>query len=226
MPIEDARSLERDFRRFGMRLDEHCERNSHYDITSLYFDSLTNQHYDDKDDGLIERKKIRLRSYHLSLYKPKNINLEIKFKFDAKNTKIRLGLTQAESRNLIDHGPETLRGQALDHHPDKSMILRCFYEANAKPSVYVRYKRRAYLDAIGEVRITFDSDIEGAEFLGSNSKISYLPVHKNLMLIEIKFQYILPPWFNYIKQAYDLTRLAHSKFALSLEQLNRVFPLS
>lgn len=224
MRPEDARALECDLRRF-MKLDNNTDQElGYYPVTSLYFDSLTNQHYDDKTGGIIERKKIRLRTYGLTLFSKKNISLEIKHKFELRNAKTRLVLTHAQAKSLIQNGPRVLYKVECNPH-DREIVMRSFNEATAHPAVYVRYKRRAYVDGMDGLRVTFDYDIEGTVPDDHNICRLNVAVNPFQILLEVKFQYVLPPWFAYILESYNLDREAHSKFTLCVEQVNRFNPL-
>lgn len=225
MEREDARALENDIRRLGMHMDDHIDSKlGYYIVTSLYFDSDNNHHYDDKTGGIIERKKIRLRNYGPTLFATKKIWLEIKHKFELKNAKTRLVLKQSEARSLIDQGPNILY-KVKGSQSDRDTILSSFYEIGAKPSVYVRYKRRAFVDAQDDLRITFDYDIEGTTFSDENINRYNVHVSPHRVLLEVKFLFLLPPWFAYILKSYNLEREAHSKFALCTESINRFKPL-
>lgn len=225
MSPEDARALESDIKRFGMCLDDHVDKKlGYYIVTSLYFDSGNNQHYDDKSGGLIERKKIRLRNYGSTLFTTKKIWIEIKHKFELKNAKTRLLLNESDARSLIEHGPNILYKNKNQHARD--IILRSFYEIGACPTIYVRYKRKAYHDPTFDLRITFDYDIEGTRFSDENINRYNIPVNAHQVLLEVKFLYMLPPWFAYVLKSYNLAREAHSKFALCTERVNRFKPLA
>lgn len=222
---EDARSFEHNMRRFGMKLDGSTDpAQGYYIVTSLYFDSPLNQHYEDKNGGLIERKKIRLRTYGPNLFTSKKLFLEIKHKFELKNRKTRFILTQEESRSLIAKGPHTLY-DVPGNERDREIILRNFYEMNAKPAVYVRYKRKAYIDHTRDLRMTLDYNIEGAPFINRDMDKLSFGVGVNYVLLEIKFSYIMPPWLVFLLRSYNLDRISHSKFAICTDLVNQFNPL-
>ena len=67
-------------------------------------------------------------------------------------------------------------------------------------------------------RLTFDSDINAC--ISSdifNSKDNWRVCIPGNDILEVKFDFTMPPWFHRIIQSYELKRVSISKFVLGLE---------
>ncbi|MBI3290922.1 VTC domain-containing protein, partial [Candidatus Falkowbacteria bacterium] len=94
-----------------------------------------------------------------------------------------------------------------------------FKRRNAmRPKLFVSYKRKALVGKIDrKFRVTFDYDIKTQ--LAKDLNISYdklKNVYPQGVVLELKFNNVLPTWFHKIIQRYQLQRLAYSKYCNSL----------
>lgn len=80
-----------------LHLDPHAQQGGYF-IRSLYFDDYWNTAYEEKDAGVLLRKKYRIRIYNCS---DRSIKLERKKKFGSYIYKEAAPLTHAEFRSSI-----------------------------------------------------------------------------------------------------------------------------
>ena len=124
-----------------------------YLIKSLYFDDLDSTSYYEKMDGVLYRKKYRIRIYNNN---DEFIRLEKKMKHNTYTAKEQILISK-------DIYSKILNGK-LDEIDSPTGLLEEFI-TNSKtkhlvPSVIVLYHRIAFTYPISEVRITFDSHIQ------------------------------------------------------------------
>ena len=89
-----------------LKLDKHAQAGG-YMIRSLYLDDYLNTAYEEKDAGVLQRKKYRIRVYNCS---DKSIKLERKKKFGAYIYKEAASLTRDEVYKILDGDYEFLLG--------------------------------------------------------------------------------------------------------------------
>ena len=132
-----------------LQLDKHAS-NGGYMIRSLYFDDYFNSSYNEKNAGVLERKKYRIRIYNCS---DASINLERKKKFGNYIYKEAAPLTREEVYKILDGSYEFL---LQSKHP----LCREFYHecvSNVmRPRTIVDYEREPWILERGTVRVTFD----------------------------------------------------------------------
>jgi hypothetical protein len=172
-----------------------------YEVNSLYFDSPDFGCYSDKEAGVRDRKKLRYRFYDEN----SPIFLEIKRKSDALVIKDRIDIKDIDDK-------ENKQARELKWFKSRN---------NMSPKLFVRYKRKALVGKLDpRFRITFDYDIETqlSSSLKPNPK-KWTKVYKNGVVLELKFNNILPGWFHKIIQKFNLDRIAYSKYCNSLRQV-------
>ena len=168
--------------------DSHA-RNGRYLIRSLYFDDLWNSAHSEKEDGILLRKKYRIRVYDHS---DQIIRLERKKKFGAYIFKESAPLTREEVGKILAGEYGFL---LKSPHP----LCREFYVEcvcnGMPPRTIVDYDREPWVQPEGSVRITFDRDVRAAVggFDIFDPTLAVLPVlepHK--LVLEVKFTEFLP----------------------------------
>lgn len=141
--------------KYLMELDPHAGEDG-YMIRSIYFDDYWNSAFNDKEAGILERAKWRIRIYNCS---DSSIKLERKKKFGSYIYKEAASLTRDETMRLID-------GDYLFLLKKDNELLRQFYveciTKLMKPRVIVDYDRLPFILQEGTVRVTFDSDVRAA----------------------------------------------------------------
>ena len=171
-----------------LELDKHAQ-NGGYMIRSLYFDDYFNTAYEEKDAGVLERKKYRIRIYNCS---DSSIKLERKKKFGAYIFKESATLTRDEVYKILDGDYEFLLHS-------KYPLCREFYVecvSNVmRPRTIVDYDREPWILDAGTVRITFDMDVRAA--VGSydifDDTLPALPVlEPGKCVMEVKYTEFLP----------------------------------
>ena len=174
-----------------MKLDPHAETGG-YLIRSLYFDDYWNSAYEEKESGVLMRKKYRIRIYN---YSAESIKLERKKKFGSYIYKEDAPLTKDEVQKCM------------------SNMMR--------PRTIVDYEREPWIMDEGTVRITFDTDVRAAVgsydiFDSTLPALSVLEPGK--LIMEVKFTEMLPQILRNLlpPQAAEFT--AVSKYVLCYEK--------
>lgn len=211
-PISDIEAVVLQERLKGvMSPDIHAGSSGMYNISSLYFDDLYDSCYYENENGTDPREKFRIRTYNNSL---DVIRLECKKKRHGKTLKTSTILSREQVENI-------LQGIPLKCDSETDPLLMRFITLqqsnDLKPKVIVEYKRIPYVYKMGNVRVTFDSDLttshEVKRFLNGNFlKRPILPSGK--LLLEVKFDEFLPDHLYDIMQLNVLTQTAFSKYYL------------
>lgn len=169
--------------------DKHAGPTGEYWIRSLYFDDYWNTAYEEKDEGVLLRKKYRIRVYNCS---DSLIRLERKNKFGAYIHKESAPLTRAQTDALLagEYG-------FLLKSPH-NLLREFYYECTSRvmrPRVIVDYDREPFIMPQGDVRITFDKHVRAG--LGTFDLFdAALPtaevVPGDQLIMEVKFTTFLP----------------------------------
>ncbi len=185
-----------------------------YLVRSLYFDSIYDNDYFDKLDGVEYRKKIRLRIYSPGQH---NAKLELKEKQGAVQRKKSLIITRHLAEEMI---AGNYRGLAnLD-----SELAAKFYQLLEtgiyRPKCIVEYHRIAFSEDSNEIRITFDSDIGVSYHFEDFFKMDLplIPVWEEPVL-EVKYNGFLLENIKKTLDFADASELAVSKYAMSRQLL-------
>ena len=190
-----------------------------YSVTSLYFDSTDLHSLSEKDAGLLSRRKIRLRTYAEEFSNDEFSFLEIKRRHDFVVSKDRLSLTVGNfddaipMSGLMDHLLQ--RVEASEEVTHEAHVLQDWF--NLQPTTYVSYHRTPFVGMQDRrFRITVDSNIQAAwkpmTLMGPQL---LQECHPGWSVVELKANHASPAWFHDVIQNFDLTRVAHSKYALS-----------
>lgn len=185
-----------------------------YIVRSLYFDSMYDDDYFDKVDGLEFRKKIRLR-----IYSPDQdfVKLELKQKQGAAQKKRSLLI----SKSLAEEMSCGRYVGLLDIDSELSRQFYCLLEEGAyRPKCIVEYHRVAFMEYTNDIRITFDSEISTGYACEDFFKkdLALISVRKEPML-EIKYNGFLLSNIKHVLDFVDAPELAISKYAMSRQIL-------
>lgn len=191
------------------------DKNAYYDdgsyiIKSLYFDDIDSSSYYEKMDGVLYRKKYRIRIYNND---ETFIRLEKKMKHNNFTAKEQMLI----SRDIYS---KILYGK-LDEIDNPTGLLEEFI-TNSKnkgliPSIIVEYHRVAFTYPVSEVRITFDSHIQSGLYnydLFNDSYPKFDVSETGKQVLEVKFNEVLPIHIANILKEIPACREAVSKFAL------------
>lgn len=216
--------LTKDLLRF-MRWDPYVAelRSKSYTITSLYYDSPSLGYYYEKIDGMSRRKKIRWRTY-ASERGAGAYFCEIKRKFDMVTMKDRIIADPSDrfrGMSALDQMTGTRQKEAKAFL-DEIIIERML--RSLQPQVLVRYDRSPLIGIYEDrLRITLDSNIWAAKTSEETMKSNaYEPVLTNGAILEVKYNNSLPFWFLALVRRYDLSRIAYSKYARSIETVHKL----
>jgi len=173
--------------------DPHGDENNQYHIRSLYFDTVNDDALYDKINGTANRDKYRIRIYNFS---DRMIRLECKSKYRDLISKRSVRISRDLAEQLIAADPT-----GLDSTPS-GLVSDIFREMRTKllhPVVIVDYLREAYLHPAEEVRITFDMQLRSG--LNSidlfNPHVPTVPpFDHNEIILEVKYNQVLPPYIN------------------------------
>lgn len=195
--------------------DPATKENNHYNIRSLYFDDIENSALSKKQAGIYERKKYRIRIYNHS-------DSQIKFE---RKTKIG-SLVLKECTQIIRADAEKLIAKKYDFlAKTDNPLLRDFYlETKCKlmrPVVIVEYDREAYIHQIGNVRVTFDSNLRigyvCTSFFDMDDHATSVFNQKGIVL-EVKYTDVLPSFISGLFPNTIRPQQAIGKFVLCREQ--------
>lgn len=170
-----------------MTLDKNALENGKYKIRSLYFDNYLDKALMEKFSGVSRREKFRIRLYKDD---PGFIRLEKKSKLNRLCYKESEILTQEECEKLLNGEYHFLKQKKEPIFID--LYTKINYQ-NLRPKTIVDYYREAYIYTVGNVRITFDSNIRMSNNIKGifNSRLSTTPSAKD-MILEIKYDGFLP----------------------------------
>lgn len=169
--------------------DVNAGERGEYWIRSLYFDDYWDTAYEEKDLGILLRKKYRIRIYNCS---DKIIRLERKSKYGAYIYKESAPLTRAETEAI-------LAGEyAFLLQSPHQLLNELYYECTSRilrPRVIVDYDREPFTMEAGDVRITFDKHVRagmGAFDIFDSDLPTVEVIQADQMIMEVKFTTFLP----------------------------------
>jgi hypothetical protein len=193
-----------------MEIDPNGDVLGRYMVRSLYFDTLGGSAFFDKIDGVEYRKKYRIRYYNNST---DFIRLESKLKIDDLSKK-------TQERISLDLAQHLMNGEIDEINLKPNSVLTDFaldIKLNAlRPSVIVDYQRTAYLHKALDVRITFDEMIRSRVYdtdLFKTEFASITVLEPEEVVLEVKYNDIIPSSIADVIRHMPMTRLAVSKYA-------------
>lgn len=194
-----------------MREDPHNE-GSGYLIRSLYFDTPDDRDFEEKEDGVELRRKLRLRCYG-----PETdfAMLEMKQKQGAMQKKRSLRMRREDAQRLAEGDCSVLLG-----YPD-SFAAECFGVMQMhvyRPKSIVEYRRRAFIGKENEIRVTFDHHIvstESSRSLFSPSLGQYSSLNPYLVVLEVKYNGFLLGYVKDLLRRCGKSETSVSKYCLA-----------
>jgi VTC domain len=204
----DYRELSRIFRD-TLKCDPHSNEQGEYFIRSVYFDTLESTDYYDKVDGILRRKKIRIRVYHED---QPDAKLEIKNRVRDLVYKESSTIPREDALALIAGDRDVLLKR------QDATLNNAYYHMSRdlyRPVVMVDYEREAFVGPTDDIRITFDKNIRGSsiDFDLYNKQVTTLPAFdEESVILEVKFKDVLPDWIKDILKYRDSERMSISKY--------------
>jgi hypothetical protein len=195
--------------------DPHNGRDGFYPIVSLYYDSPDLMCFWEKVDGMKFRRKLRIRLYDEN---PDSAFLEIKQRTDQTTQKRR---TRGNLQDLLQkmdlmHSPEFAIGE--DPVFDESRLL--VDKFRLEPKVIVSYNRTAWFGVYERgLRITVDRNLRYSKFMGRfdfRSGRDRFFVAPGQMVLEVKFNEVVPGWLCTALNCLDLAARRVSKYCYAI----------
>jgi len=187
--------------------DEHST-DGYYTVRSLYFDSLNNADFVQKDAGVRYRKKVRLR-----VYSPEDetAKLELKAKDGNLQHKMSLLVSRDEARLLQEGEYEFLidRGDELSLKLYKIMTLGIY-----RPAALIEYDRRAFVYPEFNTRITFDTMVRSSEVDLDVYEMdpAWNSVLSDATVLEVKYDEKLFGPISKLLRKYNIVNSSYSKY--------------
>lgn len=197
-----------------------------YVVRSIYLDSRRLDCYVEKKEGVMLRKKFRIRGYGYEGDNDKVV-FEIKRKIENRIKKHRAFVPLDNMVDVIETGDvdkyvikdKRKRQVACD---DARRFLYHTHKNSFVPTVLVVYEREAYHGKFDQgVRITFDKNIRSRTYpdytgLYNDNDLTYL--FNNHFILEIKyFTHHMPVWAKSLVQEFKLRHEALSKFVIGYD---------
>lgn len=196
-------------------LDQILQRDSYgeegrYIVRSQYYDSLDDQDLFDNLQGVMEKRKIRLRIYAPDTEK---VKLEYKCKSNTSGRKLSMTITREEARQMEQSQYDWL----LKREEELAGFLYVKMERSIyMPKTIVEYNRLAYTSPVSNVRITFDTNLRGTQTPYGLFEYHppYLPLlNDELAVMEVKFDHFLPEPIRHIIDGINSVAEANSKYS-------------
>lgn len=191
--------------------DEH-NKNDGYSIRSLYFDSIDDRDYQDKEDGVEVRRKIRLRCYGSNA---EYAMLEMKQKQGDNQKKRSLKMEKEDAKELIrgNYGILLKYSNPFASECYALMNMECY-----KPKAVLEYKRKAYIAKENNIRITIDSNIIATEScfdIFSDNLLQNSVYNPYLAVLEVKYNGFLLSYIKDVINNCNEIQTSVSKYILS-----------
>ncbi|MDO4793079.1 MAG: polyphosphate polymerase domain-containing protein [Filifactor alocis] len=193
-----------------MHLDEYSQGDG-YRIRSLYFDSIDDVDWHEKQDGIELRRKIRLRNYG-----PQTdfALLEMKQKQGPNQKKRSLKLSRSDAEELIEGNTSVLLKYPGNFAAEcyARIHMHCY-----RPKAVVEYHRQAFVAKENRIRITFDRHIVGTESqfnIFSNDLLQSSLLDPGLTVLEVKYNGFLLTYIKTLLEEINSSELSISKYCL------------
>lgn len=210
-----------------MDYDEHSSGGG-YLIRSAYFDDVGDSALLENEAGVDEREKFRIRTYERD---DSFIRLEEKSK--------KSGLTHKESAVIGKNTVETLLRDGCSAERavlNSECLLKengfLFKKLYAKmntsllhPVTIVEYERQAFVEKVGNVRITFDKSIGASEYVDrffENDVCARPVLPQGVHILEVKYDEFLPEYIQQILEIGSLQRTAFSKYTMARRNYEQI----
>lgn len=196
-----------------------------YTVRSIYYDTLAFDCYHDKEAGVKDRNKFRIRGYNLPGLDPV-VYLEIKKKTAGFISKHRAPVLRQNIERLLssrDVDRYVIQAGVMPHaRKDAERFLYHYVRFGLRPAVLVVYDRDAFTAGLDtSLRITIDKTLRGSlspslEGLYDDARLA--PAMSKSFILEVKFfRSALPEWIRALITRFQLSRMALSKYTICLD---------
>lgn len=191
-----------------------------YTVRSVYFDSIVNEDYRDKQEHADEKKRIRLRVYDPDDQKAK---FELKRKSFGRELKESLVISREDAQRLLQRDYSVLLHYDSDtvRYAYDLMTTRLY-----RPVSLVEYDRRAFTHPNFNTRVTMDNKLRCCDFcydLFSHHLNFRAAMPADETILEIKYDRFLFRQIQQVLSQCDLTRNPPSKFGSSRSILKNYY---
>jgi len=208
------------------RMDKHCEKSGgSYRIVTLQLDSPSLSLHFAKEREATHRFKLRVRTYG----NPPGdtpVFMEIKRKYYERIIKSRACIPfEAWRHGVMERSPEELNLRSVKEREAFRDFVRLTREIDARPMVYVRYRREAFTGVFDHyARITFDSRLcyqpvrdpydwgRKGRWISMDSGAVWQQERSPLVL-EVKCTEQVPTWMIHLVQEFELIRRGNCKYS-------------
>nr|NQU90248.1 polyphosphate polymerase domain-containing protein [Bacteroidota bacterium] len=199
-----------------------------YTIRSIYFDTLKFDDYYDKRAGIMNRKKIRIRSYNsLDDHPDKNpyVFLEVKRKTDFWSSKNR-SRVKWNNLNALLESADIGKYIALNGRPedmeDAKRFFYHYFRNSLQPVVLIVYEREAFFSKFDPYfRLSIDKHVRSKVYPRPENLFSekgLTATFHNDFILEVKFSGAFPAWMFDVLNKFGPTRLSVSKYKYCLDE--------
>lgn len=183
-----------------------------YMIRSLYFDTLDDRDFHEKENGIELRRKIRLRNYDPN---SEFAMLEIKQKQGANQLKRSLKVNREDASELMNGDYRCLLRYAEPFAAEcyGIMNMHCY-----RPKTIVQYDRKAFIAKENKIRVTLDSNITATEscFDIFSNELALNPVLDQFnFVMEVKYNGFLLSYIRELINEVNGSEISVSKYCLA-----------
>lgn len=198
-------------------LDKHVNNDGSYDVKSIYFDTISDKCLFETLDGYNKRHKFRIRKYG---------NSDEIFKFEKKMSENGLKCKSVDfisQKTLLEILKGSFWGEDISDKPVIAEFINEHMLSIYRPVAVIGYKRIPFIYPIGNVRVTFDSNIVVSDdmeiFLNGYTGLEK-EVIKNMVILEVKYDDVLPSFIRKVlNNSGVLEQSAFSKYVMARKAL-------
>lgn len=193
-------------------MEDSHNHNDGYMIRSLYFDTVYDTDFFEKDAGVELRRKIRLRIYDTESL---SANLEMKQKQGSKQLKRSLKISREHAMQMCKGNYSCLLTYKDPFAKEMYayMNMKCY-----RPKTIVEYKRKAFIAKENKIRITFDHSIVSTESnfnIFDSNLLMYPVLDPDNVVLEVKFNGFLLSYIKDMIETVNSSELSVSKYCLA-----------
>ncbi|HEX6309656.1 MAG TPA: polyphosphate polymerase domain-containing protein [Longimicrobiales bacterium] len=200
--------------------DPHCEGEWGYAVHSVYWDSADLVLFWEKVEGLMRRRKLRLRRYGDG---SGEVFVEIKQRVDRTVQKRRTRWSVDQAVHIFGGNGSDAGGGSIDSDDAvANEALEMYHRHRLKPRMGVSYVRRAFFSRYEPaLRITFDRrvrydpyrlDLTGPVSGGRDM------LDPRLTIMELKFNDRVPLWLSRAMQSHRFQMIRLSKYCTAVDR--------